>query len=397
MKNAYGLGQAGRWALVLGLVCVALSGCKGSAQPAAPPPPEVSVIAVKPAPVTVYNEYVAQTQAPDTIEIRSQVTGLLERQAFADGARVKKGDLLYVIDQRPFEAQLSQAKASLAQAEANLVNAKQSLARNSRLIAQKAVSQQDYDTAVAQERSSAALVEAQKALLRNTELNLEFATIRASRDGFMSSSQVKAGSLITAQQTLLTTLYSSDPMWVNFSLSEDRLLELQKTLKHPPGDSPDTAPPFHIRLADGTDYALTGKLNFVDATLDQKSGTLQVRISVPNPNRVLRPGLFVRVIVAAFENPSAIRVPQQAVQELQGLKSVFVVGAGDKADARQIVANYRLGNDWVVDSGLTSGDRVVVEGIAKIKPGAPVKPVMTAVADSPPSTGPPPAPQKKKG
>ena len=223
----------------LGFAAVVLSGCKGNAQPPAPPPPEVSVIEVKPGPVTVYNEYVAQTQAPDTIEIRSQVTGLLERQVFADGARVKKGDVLYVIDQRPFEAQLAQAKASLAQAEANLVNAKQNLARNSRLIAQKAVSQQDYDTAVAQERSSTALVEAQKALLRNVELNLEFATLRAPRDGFMSSSLVKPGSLITAQQTLLTTLYSSDPMWVNFSISEDRFLELQNTLKHPPGERPD--------------------------------------------------------------------------------------------------------------------------------------------------------------
>src|SRR5437762_5630188 len=375
MTTTYRLGFIEGWALALVISLLVLSGCKGSAQPATPPPPEVSVIEVKPGPVTVFNEYVAQTQAPDTIEIRSQVTGLLERQAFVDGNRVKKGDVLYVIDQRPFEAQLAQARASLAQAEANLVNAKQNLARNSRLIAQKAVSQQDYDTATAQERASTALVEAQKALQRNVELNLEFATLRAPRDGFMSSSQVKPGSLITAQQTLLTTLYSNDPMWVNFSISEDRFLELQKTLKHPPGDRPDTAPPFHIRLADGTDYALTGRLNFIDATIDQKSGTLQVRVSVPNPDRVLRPGLFVRVIVAAFENPSALRVPQQAVQELQGLKSVFVVGAGDKAEPRQIVASYRLGNDWVVDSGLNSGDRVVIEGVAKVRPGAPVKPV----------------------
>jgi membrane fusion protein (multidrug efflux system) len=397
MTNTYGFGRVAGWALALSLATVALSGCKGNAQPQTPPPPEVSVIEVRPHPVTVYDEYVAQTQAPDTIEIRSQVTGLLDRQAFADGSRVKKGDLLYIIDQRPFQAQLSQAKASLAQAEANLVNAKQNLARNSRLIAQRAVSQQDYDTAVAQERSSAALVEAQKALLRNVELNLEFATLRASRDGFMSSSQVKPGSLITAQQTLLTTLYSSDPMWVNFSISEDRLLELQKTLKHPPGDRPDQAPPFHIRLADGTDYALTGKLNFVDATLDPKSGTLQVRVSVPNPDRILRPGLFVRVIVAAYENPSAIRVPQQAVQELQGLKSVYVVGAGDKADPRQIVANYRLGSDWVVDSGLAAGDRVVTEGIGKLRPGTAVKPVVTAAVDSHPGTGPPPAAPRKKG
>jgi membrane fusion protein, multidrug efflux system len=374
------VGLVARWALELGAPLLLLAGCKGNAQPPAPPPPEVTVTEVRAQPVTVYNEYVAQTQSPDTIEIRSQVTGLLERQAFTDGSRVKKGDLLYVIDQRPFEAQLAQAKASLAQAEANLVNARQNLARNDRLIAQKATSQQDYDTAVAQERSSAALVDAQKALLRNMELNLEFTSLRASRDGFMSSSLVKPGALITAQQTLLTTLYSSDPMWVNFSISEDRLLELQKNLKHRAGDHPETVPPFHIRLADGTDYALTGKLDFIDATIDQKSGTLQVRISVPNPDRLLRPGLFVRVRVAAFENPNGIRIPQQAVQELQGLKSVYVVGPDDKADHRPIVAAHRLGNDWVVDSGLKSGDRIVVEGAGKIRPGAPVKPIPVSVA-----------------
>jgi membrane fusion protein, multidrug efflux system len=395
MTKIHGLARVARWTLALGACSLVLTGCKGSSPPQAPPAPEVSVIEVKAQPITVYDEYVAQTQAPDTIEIRSQVTGLLERQAFADGARVKKGDVLYVIDQRPFQAQLAQAKASLAQAEANLINARQNLARNSRLIAQKAVSQQDYDTAVAQERSSAALVEAQKALLRNVELNLEFATLRASRDGIMSSSQVKPGSLITAQQTLLTTLYSSDPMWVNFSVSEDKLLELQKTLKHPPGEQPDQAPPFHIRLADGTDYALAGKLNFVDATIDPKSGTLQVRISVPNPDRLLRPGLFVRVTVAAFENPSAIRIPQQAVQELQGLKSVYVVTAGDKAEPRQIIARYRIANEWVVDKGLAPGDRVVTEGIGKLRPGAPVKPVVTAAVASNPAAAPPPAAPKK--
>jgi membrane fusion protein, multidrug efflux system len=395
MTKIHGLARVARWTLALGACSFVLTGCKGNSQPQAPPAPEVSVIEVKAQPVTVYDEYVAQTQAPDTIEIRSQVTGLLERQAFADGARVKKGDVLYVIDQRPFQAQLAQAKASLAQAEANLINARQNLARNSRLIAQKAVSQQDYDTAVAQERSSAALVEAQKALLRNVELNLEFATLRASRDGIMSSSQVKPGSLITAQQTLLTTLYSSDPMWVNFSVSEDKLLELQKTLKHPPGERPDLAPPFHIRLADGTDYALAGKLNFVDATIDPKSGTLQVRISVPNPDRLLRPGLFVRVTVAAFENPSAIRIPQQAVQELQGLKSVYVVTAGDKAEPRQIIARYRIANEWVVDKGLAPGDRVVTEGIGKLRPGAQVKPIVAAaVASNPAAAAPPAAPKK---
>jgi membrane fusion protein (multidrug efflux system) len=395
MTSPCGPWLVARSALALGVCCLALAGCKGSAQPQMPPPAEVSVIEVRPGPVTVYDEYVAQTQAPDTIEIRSQVTGLLDRQAFSDGSRVKKGDILYVIDQRPFEAQRSQAKASLAQAEANLVNAQQSLARNSRLIAQKAVSQQDYDTAVAQERAGAALVESQRALLRNVELNLEFATLRASRDGFMSNSQVKPGALITAQQTLLTTLYSSDPMWVYFSISQDRFLELQKRLKRPPGERTDLAPPFHIRLADGADYKLAGKLDFVDAAIDQKSGTLQVRISVPNPERILRPGLFVRVIVAGFDNPSAIRVPQQAVQELQGLKSVYVVTADGKAEPRQIVANYRLGNDWVVDSGLNPGDRVVIEGGGKLRPGAPVKPVAAAAVAGTPTPATPPAVSSK--
>src|ERR1700694_443509 len=228
MTNTYGLGPVARWAFALAVCALALGGCKGNAQPQTPPPPEVSVIEVKPGPVTVYNEYVAQTQAPDTIEIRSQVTGLLDRQAFADGARVKKGDLLYVIDPRPFASQQAQARASLAQAEANLVNAQQNIARSGRLTAQKAVSQQDYDTAVAQERASTALVEAQKALLRNDELNLEFATIRDSRDGVASNSQLEPGAFITAQQTLLSTLYSSDPMWVYFTISEDQLLQMQK-------------------------------------------------------------------------------------------------------------------------------------------------------------------------
>lgn len=213
----------------------------------------------------------------------------------------------------------------------------------------------------------------------------------------MSSSQVKPGSLINAQQTLLNTLYSSDPMWVVFSISEDKLLALQAKLKHPPGDHPEQAPKFHIKLADGNEYRLAAELNFVDAAIDEKSGTLQVRVSVPNPDRVLRPGLFVRVTVAAYENQNALRVPQQAVQELQGLKSVFVVGPGDKVEPRQIVAGNRVGNDWVVDSGLAAGDRVVVEGVGKLRPGAQVKPVAMAPAPAPPATtapaagAPPPA------
>jgi membrane fusion protein (multidrug efflux system) len=363
MKNLTGI-------LAITCLAIALEGCTSRAAPGAPAPVEVAVIEVASEPVVVNNEYVAQAQAPDTIEIRSQVTGLLEQQLFADGARVQKGDVLYVIDRRPFEAQRAQAIAALAQAEANLSNAKQNLARNERLIAEKAVSQQDYDSAVAQASAGAAVVEAQRALLRNAELSLEFATIRASRAGFMSNSQVKAGALVTAQQTLLNTLYSSDPMWVYFTISEERLLQLQRSKRRP-----DASTPFRIRLADGTDHVALGRLDFVDAAIDAKSATLSVRLSVPNPDRVLRPGLFVRVIVPGLDSPAAIRVPQQAVRELQGTKSVFVVTPEGKAEPRTIVAKHRLENDWVVESGLASGDRVVVEGVGKIRPGAAVKAV----------------------
>lgn len=375
-------------AAALVLLVVGAWGCKGNAQPHALPPVEVSVVEVQPAPVTIFDQYVAQTQAPDTIEIRSQVTGLLERQAFADGERIRKGELLYEIDRRPFEAQVAQAKANLAQAQARLINAQQNLVRDTRLLAEKFVSQQAYDNTLAQQRSATAVVAAQKALLRDAELNLGYTTIRAPRGGYISASLLKPGALVTAQQTLLTTLYSSDPMWVSFSISEDKLLELQKTLQHPPGERPDQAPPFHVWLADDSEYSFPGRLDFVDAAIDQKSGTLQVRISVPNPDRVLRPGLFVRVTVPAVEERSAIRIPQQAVQELQGLKSVYVVDAGNKAEPRQIEARYRVGSDWVVESGLAPGERVVVEGTGKLRPGAPVRPVLMA-QDSEPSSSEP--------
>jgi membrane fusion protein (multidrug efflux system) len=340
-------------------------GCTTKAQPGAPPPPEVTVIEARRAQATAFNEYVAQTQAPDTIEIRAQVTGLLERQLFADGARVKKGDLLYVIDRRPFEAQLAQAIAGLAQAEANVVNANQNLARQERLIAQNAVSVQEYDSAVAQSRAAGAVVEAQRALRRNAEINVEFTALHAPRDGYMSSSLVKPGSLVTAQQTLLDTLYSSDPMWVSFTVGEQRLLELQKA-----GKRPDATTPFRIILADGSDYPYPAHLQFVDAAIDARNGSLNVRVSVPNPDRLLRPGLFVRVAVPVLDSRDAIRVPQQAVQELQGTQQVLVVGADGKVQARQIHATQRLGSDWIVASGLEPGERVVVEGSGKVKVGA---------------------------
>ncbi len=341
---------------VIAVAVLALAGCNGKGPNQAPPPPEVSVMKAVRQPIQVLEEYVGQTEAVDTVEIRARISGILDRQGFEDGARVKRGDLLFVIDPQPYIAALAQAKAALAQTQAAHLNSKQNLERIRPLLADKAISQQDLDTAIAREATDAANVDATRAQVKTAELNLDYATIHAPRDGVISKALVKPGGLVNASTTLLTTLYSVDPIYVNFTFSEQKLLELQRQLKRNPGEDNTRLPPFRLRLADGSEYKSSGKLNFVDAAVDAKSGTLQVRVKVPNPDRLLRAGQLVRVIFPSLQDLNAIRIPQQAVQELQGKRSVYVVDAEGKAAYREITANMRLGNDWVVESGIAAGD-----------------------------------------
>ena len=360
----------------LTLAALAFAGCspKGGNQ-MAPPPPEVGVVKTVAHPVTVFEEYVAQTEAVEAVEIRARVSGILERQAYVDGTRVHKGQVLFVIDQQPFIAALAQAKAALAQTQASHLNSRQVLERIRPLLADRAISQQDLDAAVAKEAVDAANEEAAKAQVRTAELNLEYTTIHASRDGVISKALLKPGGLVNASTTLLTTLYSVDPVYVNFTVSEQKLLELQKRMHGRLAAGNGKSPVYKLKLVDGSDYKHAGQLNFVDAAVDPKTGTLQVRLLVPNPEQALRPGQFVRVVVPGVENTGAIRVPQQAVQELQGKRSVFVVDAEGKASYREIVANTRVDTDWIVEGGLKPDETIIVEGVNKVRPGAPVKPV----------------------
>ena len=364
-------------ALVFTLATALLAGCdRGEDAAQAPPPVEVGVIEVKSGPVTVYEEYVAQTEAPNTIELRSQVTGLLERQAVADGARVKKGDLLYQIDPRPFRVELEEANANLAQSRAALANAQQTLDRYEELVDRGFVSKQAFQDAVAQQRQAKAAVQAQQALVREARISVGYTDIRAPADGFLSESRVRPGGLVTAQQTLLNTLYSSDPMYVYFTVSEEKVLALQQSLQAA-AEGDESARRFRILLSDGTEYPHRGALDFVDTNVDERTGTLRARVSVPNPNRVLRPGMFVRLAAPELDAEEAITVPQKAVTELQGMKSVYVIGPDNKPKSRQIQADTRVGSRWVVEEGLEPGELVVVEGLPKIQlmPDAPVKPV----------------------
>jgi len=373
--------RSGTASLLATLAALWLAGCnaRGDAPPPAPPPPEVTVLRLQPQAVTLSEEYVGQAEAVETVEIRSRVQGLLERQAFRDGATVQRGELLFQIDRQPFEAALEQAKANLAQAEANAANSAQNLARVTRLIADNAVSQQDMDTAVARDRSDRASVEAARAALHEAALNLGYTQITAPRDGVVSKALVKPGSLVTVAQTLLTTLYSTNPIYVNFALGEERMLQLTRRERSGKGDHPE----FLLRLVDGTEYPHPGRLNFVDTAVDPKNDTLQVRVVVPNPEGLLRPGQYLKVRVPTGTRPEALLVPQKAVTELQGLKTVFVVGADNKVAVRQITATQRLGADWVLDGGLKPGELVIVDGLQKVAPGAAVKPVFVAERPAP--------------
>lgn len=362
-----------RFMLALSAFVLSACGKNANAPPQAPPPPEVSVIKVSTTPVTVFDDYAAQTESVQPVEIRARVGGILQRQAYKDGATVKKGDLLFLIDQEQYASALAQATANLGQAQASWKNSQQILARLRQLIAVQAISRQDLDAATAKERADAASVEAGKAQVRQAQLNLGYTSIRAPREGMVSRALIKPGGLVNASTTLLTTLYSVDPIYVSFTISEQKLAELQRQydLRDPKLKSPE----IRLKLIDGSDYKYRGKLDFLDPAVDPRNGTLPVRLLVPNPDGILRHGQFVRAIVPARENPDAILVPQKAVQELQGKRSVYVVGADNKAQHRDIKVGTRVGNNWVVEDGLKPGELVVVEGIAKVKPGVAVKPV----------------------
>lgn len=363
------------------LLLAGMSGCNKKNVPPLMPPPEVSVIKLTAAPVTLFEEFSAQTEAVDTIEIRARVSGILERQGAADGARVKKDELLFVIDPQPFIAALAQSRANLALAEASYLNSKQNLERARPLFADKAISRQELDAATAREAADAAGIAAAKAQLEQAGLNLGYTRLRAPRDGVMSRAQVKQGGLVNASTTLLNTLYSEDPVYVNFTVSDQKLIELGKRLQSYAGAAQQAV--FRLKLVDGSDYPYPGKLNFLDTAFDPRTGTLQVRISVPNPELSLKSGQFVRVALPAFDKPDAIRVPQQAVQELQGHQSVLVVGNDNKIVPRDITARMRIDHDWIVERGLNAGELVVVEGGSKIRPGMMVKPVMLAAKSNP--------------
>ena len=343
-----------------------------SKQTAAPPsPPSVIVADVIQKTVPIYSEYVAQIEAKDTVEIRARVQAYLAAQHFAEGTIVRKDALLFTLDPREYEAKLLQAKAQLEGAQARLGKAETDERRLKPLAARQAVPQQDYDNAVANLETARAGVSAAKASVVEAGLDLSYTTIRSPITGLIGKRLVTPGNLVgKGEATLLDTVSSVDPVRVVATISEAEYLRL-RSLK---GERKGFAVPLELVLADGSIFPHKGKLIIIDRAVDVKTGTLTGIAEFPNPDALLRPGQFGRVRAALETAENAILIPKRAVQEVQGTKTVLVVGADNMVALRTIKPGESVGALLVVQDGLKAGERVIVEGIQKARPGTKVNP-----------------------
>lgn len=345
--------------------CAAVLACSSGEAPA-PPPASVRVIEVKPQPAVAHEEYVARIAASNTVEIRPQVDGLLEKQAAVEGQRVEAGELLFQIDPAPFAAALSRAEAERAQAEALLAQARRELERVKSLARSNVASQQALDAAEAEEKAANAAVRGALASVETARLQLAYTHVTSPIGGVVGRAEVRIGAAVEAYDTLLTRVYANDVMYVDFAIGEQRMLQMQRDFG---SDFERGAGEFRIRLADGSDYPHPGRLDFVDSALDEKTATLPMRLVVPNPEGRLRANQFARVIVPVDSIPDALIVPVRAVQDFQGTHSVWIVDAAGQAESRDVELGSRLGDAWIIRRGLEPGERVVVDGTQKLRPG----------------------------
>jgi membrane fusion protein (multidrug efflux system) len=359
-----------------------LAACSKAAPPATPPPPQVNVITVGTEPIANVIELPGRLQAVRTSEVRARVDGIVERRLYTEGTDVREGQALFQIDPRELRARASAAQAALTKAEATAANATQDVNRYKGLVAQQALSQQEYDAAVARLRTAEADVAQRRAELAAARLSLGYTTVRAPISGRAGRAMVTEGALVSAGAgTLMTTIEQIDPIYANFAQSSSDVLALRNKIASGAVQAP-SARQMTVRLVleDGTQYRMPGKLNFVDMSFDQATGTGAMRAEFPNPQRTLVPGQFVRVRVEAGVQKQGLRVPQRAVTVTPTAANVLVVGAKDVVEVRPVRLGALEGDYWIIQDGLQAGDRIVVDGLQKAVPGQPVKPVAAKAA-----------------
>ncbi|GAB2946355.1 efflux RND transporter periplasmic adaptor subunit [Aquaspirillum soli] len=374
-------------------IATVLSACSGGdSQPKSGgmPPPEVTVTTVKAADVPRVFEYVGQVAGYRDVEVRARVGGILQKRLYTEGKAVKQGDALFLIDPEQLTAAVDQAKGQLAVEQARLTRAKQEHDRVLPLFAENAVSQKDRDDAVTALESAQASVAAARAKLREADINRSYSRVTAPISGMTSKEVVSEGSLLSPN-SLLTVISQTDPIYVNFSMADNDALRFRKLIQEgvlvaPEGGKFD----IELRLADGSQYQRIGRMNFTDNIIDPTTGTLRARAEFANPEAELLPGQFVRVFMKGAIQKNAILIPQRAVLSTAQGTIVFIVNEQGKAEPRPIQVGEEIERNFVVLSGLKGGERLIVDGAMKSRPGQPVKPVELAAA---PATSASPAKQ----
>lgn len=364
------------WAMIA-IVCAGalLSGCEAaeSETPKGLPPPAVSVVIVQPRDLPATFEYVGQIDGVREVEVRPRISGILERWNYQEGAPVKEGESLFTIDPEPFKAALAKAEADHARAEAILAQASRDMGRLKPLWEAKAVSQKAYDDAVFAEQVAAANVEATRAVVTQARLDLSYTRVEAPISGITSRALKSEGSLVEAQKTLLTTISQIDPIHVIFSFTDTEYLGFTRAMAEGRLTLPkDGRFDVRLKLSDGDEYPAVGKVDFTDVRVNTATGTIEARAVIPNPRHLLRPGQFVRVLLSGAVRPGAIAVPQRAVLEGPNTKIVMTVNGKGVVEPRPVQVGDWSGEEWVITGGLHPGDKVIVDGVVKARPGSPV-------------------------
>ncbi len=354
--------------------------------------PTVGYVVVQQGSAPIQQELPGRVAAFQTSEVRPQVSGVIQKRLFTEGSIVRQGQTLYQIDPSIYAAQQAQAAANLQSARANSVAARTKASRYAPLAKMQAIAQQDYTDALAQARQAEASVAQNSASLRAAQVNMRFTRVPAPISGRIGLSTVTEGALVTANQAdALTTITRLDPVYVDIQQSAADLLKLREALAH--GGAVPTAAQVRLKLPDGSDYGYTGTVEFSQVIVDQGTGTVTVRARFPNPQSILLPGMFVTAEFAQAVQNSAILVPQQAItRDPQGNATLLVVGPGNRAVQRTVVADRTLGTNWVVTQGLAPGEKVITQGLGAIKDGSKIKAVPQTAPQ--PIKAPPPGAMK---
>jgi len=366
------------WSVLLAalLVVLLLAGCDRGQQSQPPPVPKVSTVTVQTQKIMLTTELPGRTSAFRVAEIRPQVSGLIQKRLFTEGSDVKAGQVLYQIDPAPFQAVFDNALAALARAEANLPAIRLRAERYGELLPDKAVSRQNYDDAAAALKQALAEIEYWKAQVKTARINLGYCRVVAPISGRIGRSSVTDGAIVTAYQPMaLATIQQLDPIYVDVPRSTAELLRLKNRLEDGRLNHDGTNQnKVKLILEDGTAYPLEGTLQFSDVTVDPTTGSVILRVIFPNPEGVLLPGMFVRAVIREGVNEQAILVPQQGVsRDRKGNPFALIVSADGKVEQRQLTLDRAIGDKWLVSAGLAPGDRVIVEGMQRVRPGGAVK------------------------